>query len=92
MPGIAPEIVDTGGELAKTLDAPRSLGGRQLFFTEGPYAVADYVGVAPAIAALQPAHDFPGVLVESGMDYRVYVYSIVSVYNDRKPNLQEVCT
>ena len=92
MPGIAPQIVDTGGKLAKTLDAPGSFGGRQLFFAECPYAVADYVGVAPAIAALQPTHDLARLLVESGMDYLVHAYSVACVYESSKLTLRGVCT
>ncbi|MEX0709562.1 MAG: hypothetical protein WD078_16520 [Woeseia sp.] len=77
---VTAKVLDAGRELAKANDSLGSLRGRQLCVAKGTYSVTDNIRITPTMAALQPAHDFPGVIIESGVDYLVHVYKSNRVY------------
>jgi hypothetical protein len=79
---VTAKVMDARGERAKANNAFGSLLGWQLGVSQCPYAVTHNIRITPTMAALQAAHDFPGVIIESGVDYLVHVYNSIKVYKE----------
>jgi hypothetical protein len=77
---VTAKVLDARRELAKASDSLGSLRGRQLCVAKGTYSVTYNIRITPTMAALQSAHDLPGVIIESGVYYLVHVYKSNRVY------------
>lgn len=85
MLAVAAKILDAGRKLAEANDSPGALTRGKFCVTECPYSVTYDLRIAPAMAALQPAHDFPRVFIESGVYDGIHVYNSSKVYRKDKP-------
>jgi hypothetical protein len=79
---VTAKVINARGEPAKANDAFGSLLGWQLGVSQCPYAVTHNIRITPTMAALQAAHDFPGVVIESCVYYLVHVYNSIKVYKE----------
>jgi hypothetical protein len=84
MPVVTTEVGNTRSELAEADDSLIALPGWELCVPKRANALANDIGIAPPMAALQAAHDLPRVIIESGVYYVTHVYNAIKVYRQVK--------